>query len=88
MIYLVRLCGKKGCVVMSSSKQRKTQRKGMIGRTLHNGEYHIESLLGRGGMGQVFLATFVPLDTPVALKQLKADKPLPAKCFQVRDAER
>lgn len=34
------------------------------------GKYRIESLLGRGGMGQVFLATHLQLNEPVAIKLL------------------
>ncbi len=34
------------------------------------GKYRIESLLGRGGMGQVFLATHLQLNEPLAIKLL------------------
>ncbi len=40
----------------------------MIGKTF--GDYRIESPLAAGGMGEVFLATDVPLNRPVALKLL------------------
>ena len=35
------------------------------------GRYHVERLLGRGGMGMVYLAVQSPLDRPVALKVLR-----------------
>jgi serine/threonine protein kinase len=48
-----------------------------IGKSLHRGEYIIEATIGRGGMGQVFLASHRSLDVPVAVKQARADQPLP-----------
>ena len=49
----------------------------MIGRTLHNGTYTIQSVLGHGGMGKVYLATHETLQTQLAIKQARADQPLP-----------
>ena len=49
----------------------------LVGRSLQQGTYHVESVIGHGGMGEVFLASHRALDVPVALKQGRADQPLP-----------
>jgi eukaryotic-like serine/threonine-protein kinase len=43
----------------------------LTGTTL--GDFHVERLLGRGGMGEVYLATQVSLNRPAALKLLRPD---------------
>ena len=37
------------------------------------GDFQVEKLLGRGGMGEVYLATQLSLNRPVALKVLRAN---------------
>ena len=37
------------------------------------GDFQVERLLGRGGMGEVYLATQISLNRPVALKVLRPD---------------
>ena len=43
----------------------------LTGSTL--GDFQVEQLLGRGGMGEVYLATQLSLNRPVALKVLRPD---------------
>jgi serine/threonine-protein kinase len=44
----------------------------MIGRVLA-GRYRVESLLGTGGMGEVYRAQDLTLERPVAIKMLRAE---------------
>jgi serine/threonine-protein kinase len=48
-----------------------TSPRDLTGRTL--ADFHVERQLGRGGMGEVYLARQVSLDRPVALKVLKPE---------------
>jgi serine/threonine protein kinase len=57
-----------------------------VGRTLRNGEYRIEGALNYGGAGRLFLASHVTLDTPLALKQIRGDRPLPDSVREELDA--
>ena len=47
----------------------------MIGRTIA-GRYQVTKELGRGGMGQVYLATQLPMKRPCALKIIRPDRDL------------
>src|SRR5947209_8743485 len=58
-------------------KQQVTPRNTLVDRSLQQGTYQVEAVIGYGGMGQVFLASHRTLDVPVALKQGRADQPLP-----------
>lgn len=49
----------------------------LVGRSLQEGTYQVEAVIGHGGMGEVFLASHRALDVPVALKQGRADQSLP-----------
>lgn len=65
---------------LSSSRgnhRKIAQQEMLIGRTLQQGAYVVETMLGHGGMGQVFLASHAQVDVPVAIKQVRADEPLP-----------
>src|SRR3954451_1609620 len=49
----------------------------LLGRKLRDGEYLVQRVLGHGGMGKVYLAMHTLLEMPFALKQARADQPLP-----------
>lgn len=65
--------------------RRVVQHEALIGRTLQKGEYIIEAVLGHGGMGQVYLASHAQVDVPVAIKQVRADEPLPPSVIEELD---
>ena len=54
-----------------------SHRENLIGRQLRDGEYLVQRIVGHGGMGRVYLATHTALAIPLALKQARADQPLP-----------
>ena len=60
-------------------------REDFVGRTLRGREYQIKSVLGLGGMGKVFLTSHIALDMPLALKQCRADSPLPESVISELD---
>ena len=61
------------------------QREDFVGRTLRGREYQVKSVLGHGGMGKVFLTSHIALDMPLALKQCRADSPLPESVISELD---
>jgi serine/threonine protein kinase len=69
----------------SGGSRRAAQQEIPIGQTLQKGEYIVEAVLGHGGMGQVFLASHVQADVPVAIKQVHADEPLPPGVIEELD---
>lgn len=69
----------------SQGTRKVAQQEMLIGRTLQKGEYVVEAVLGHGGMGQVFLASHSQVDVPVAIKQVRADEPLPPSVIEELD---
>jgi serine/threonine protein kinase len=63
-------------------RQKVAQQPVLVGRYLQNGLYAVEKVLGHGGMGKVLLAAHAELDVPVALKQARADSPLPESVIE------
>ena len=59
------------------NNSRIAQSDNVIGQTMYHDEYVIEAVLGQGGMGQVFLVQHITLQMPFALKQGRADEPIP-----------
>jgi len=66
--------------------KQKTPQENLIGKTLCNDEYYIHRVIGHGGMGKVYLAAHTELIVPVALKQARADQPLPEIAITELDA--
>src|SRR6266851_6386206 len=69
----------------SQGNHRAAQHEALIGRTLQKGAYIVEAVLGHGGMGQVYLASHAQVDVPVAIKQVRADEPLPPSVIEELD---
>ncbi|HEX7734396.1 MAG TPA: protein kinase [Ktedonobacteraceae bacterium] len=69
----------------SQGPRKNGQHEALIGRTLQSGEYIVEAILGHGGMGQVYLASHAQVDVPVAIKQVRADEPLPPGVIEELD---
>src|SRR5215813_2890118 len=53
------------------------ERENLVGRTLKNGEYLVQWMLGQGGTSKVYLVSHPTLSLPFAVKQVRADQPLP-----------
>ena len=52
-------------------------RENLAGRTLKDGEYLVRWMLGQGGVSKVYLVSHPTLSIPFAVKQVRADQPLP-----------
>jgi serine/threonine protein kinase len=66
--------------MIPSEDQATSQNDHLVGRTLHDGEYHIKCLLEPGEINstyKIYLATHKALSIPLALKQILIDQPLP-----------
>ena len=57
----------------------------LVGQTLCSDEYYIQRVIGHGGMGKVYLASHSELAVPLAIKQTRADAPLPASVISELD---
>ena len=76
-----------GIVIMATIQDKqKTPQENLVGKTLCNDEYYIHRVIGHGGMGKVYLAAHTELTVPVALKQARADQPLPESIVAELDA--
>ena len=64
----------------------KAPQENLIGETLCNDEYYVHRIIGHGGMGKVYLAAHSELTVPIALKQARADQPLPESVIAELDA--
>jgi serine/threonine protein kinase len=69
----------------SQGARKVSQQEMLIGRTFQKGEYVVEAVLGHGATGQVFRASHTQTDVSVALKQVRADEPLPASVIEELD---
>src|SRR5947207_13257875 len=58
----------------------------LAGRTLKDGEYLVRWMLGQGGMSKVYLVSHPTLAIPFAVKQVRADQPLPERVIAELDA--
>ncbi len=71
-------------MVQAQGKQKAPQ-ESLVGKTLCNDEYYIHRIIGHGGMGKVYLAAHSELTVPIALKQARADQPLPESVISELD---
>ena len=58
-------------------RPRATQEVSLYRADVGRWRYTIEAVLGQGGMGRVFLASHATLLIPLAIKQGRADAPIP-----------
>src|SRR2546421_7213800 len=61
----------------AQSRRRTAQYENLVGRTLRDGEYVIEAVLGQGGVGRGFFSSHTTLFVAGAIKQGLADQSVP-----------
>ncbi|GAC1645798.1 MAG: hypothetical protein NVS4B9_37810 [Ktedonobacteraceae bacterium] len=58
----------------------------IVGKTLRDGEYEVQRVIGQGEVARVFLAIHTTLMLPFALKQIPADQPMAESVIAELDA--
>ncbi len=71
-----------GLAIEGPGPQSNLQCEKMLHRRIAGGRYHLQELIGRGGMGAVFRATQTAMDRSVALKLIVPNSPVSAKRFE------
>jgi len=71
-----------GLLIEGVGEQPNLECERMLHRRIAGGRYHLQELIGRGGMGAVFRATQTAMDRSVALKLIVPNSPVSAKRFE------
>ncbi len=72
-------------MISTQTIQQASKKDRLLGQTLRDGAYKIQQILGQGGMSTVYLATHKTLQRSFALKQNRADSPLPESVLNELD---